>query len=76
MSGLLIAQMLTNMFTRKIGLRSNYKTPHNYCSRFNGAFIFKERRMRRNKLSTVADYYVVKLNLNVLKKYNLYAIYL
>ena len=31
--------------------RSNYRIPRNYCFWFNCAFIFKEQRMRRNKLT-------------------------
>ena len=41
--------------------QSNNRIPRNCCSWFNGAFIFKERRIRRNKLPTVAGYSVVKL---------------
>ena len=48
----------------QLRFRSKYIIPRNYCSWFNRALIFKERRMRRNKLPTVAGYSVVKLSSN------------
>ena len=40
---------------------SKCSIPCHYCSWFNYASIFKERRMRRNKLPAVAGYSAVKL---------------
>ena len=44
----------------RFGVTAEYPaTTYHYCSTFNRAFIFKERRMRRNKLPTMSGYSAV-----------------
>ena len=56
-----VSLLMCRMLLRGWFFWSNCRILRHYCSWFNWIFIFKEQRMRRNKLSTVAGYSAVNL---------------